>query len=113
MSGVKLSSKLPEEDDENGLMRRRLELVQDPYAHRLVVAVVDVKSILVDQDTGYSVPTVRVRRLELLEGERFVAAERLLREVHELRTGAQMLPLDLDQAVRDRRVDPVTGEVRG
>lgn len=113
---TKLSSTLPGGDN-NGLGVLAGALVKDPHKTAIIVAVVDCKSITIDTDTGDKVATVRIRRVEPIDPEDTEAAQRLLVRGLERRTGAVMLPMDLEDelsALFDNLVDSVdleTGEV--
>lgn len=113
---TKLSSTLPGGDN-NGLGVLAGALVKDPHKTAIIVAVVDCKSITIDTDTGDKVATVRIRRVEPIDPEDTEAAQRLLVRGLERRTGAVMLPMDLEDelsALFANLVDSVdleTGEI--
>lgn len=113
---TKLSSTLPGGDN-NGLGSLARALTTDPHKTALIVAVVDCKSITIDTDTGDKVATVRIRRVEPIDPQDTEQAQRLLVRGLERRTGAVMLPMDLEDeltALFDNLVDSVdleTGEV--
>jgi hypothetical protein len=113
---TKLSSTLPGGDN-NGLNGLARALITDPHKTALIVAVVDCKSITIDTDTGDKVATVRIRRVEPIDPEDTETAQRLLARGLERRTGAVMLPMELEDelsALFANLVDSVdleTGEV--
>lgn len=92
---TKLSGTLPGGDN-NGLNGLARALTADPHKTAIIVAVVDCKSITIDTDTGDKVATVRIRRVEPIDPQDTDAAQRLLVRGLERRTGAVMLPMDLE-----------------
>jgi len=60
---VKLASSLPD-GEANGLESIAGDLIRRPSSMRLVVALVDTKTLTTDMDTGAVVPTARVCRVE-------------------------------------------------
>jgi hypothetical protein len=114
---AKLASALPKGAND-GLSPIADALVDQPHRVRVVLALVDCKSITTDADTGDVIPTARIRRIEAItdtdDGKRLV---RLIQRAYERRTGATVLPLDLEDdlsaAFDGLDVDPRTGEIRG
>lgn len=98
---MKLSPKLPE-GEANGLDRIEGRMIREPEDAVIVVAVVDVVKLTSNLDTGDVEPTVRIRKLEVMQNESETDARELLDRAYARRTGREMLPLD---------VDPDTGEV--
>jgi hypothetical protein len=98
--GIKLTGSLPK-GDANGLGPIIGDLVDDPAALHVVLAIVDTKKITTDADTGEVVPTVRVRRIEALLPDDLKAARRLMERALERRTGKTVLPLTLEDDVRE------------
>lgn len=94
---VKLSTKLPGDDDTNGLDVQAPKLVDDPDTIRLAVVWYDVAKVTIDTDSGAHIPTVRVRRIEPLGdvGEVSDAVRKLVDDAQEKRTGRTPLPLDI------------------
>jgi hypothetical protein len=92
---TKLSGTLPGGDN-NGLNGLARALTADPHKTAIIVAVVDCKSITIDTDTGDKVATVRIRRVEPIDPQDTDTAQRLLKRGLERRTGAVMLPIDLE-----------------
>ncbi|WP_269939051.1 hypothetical protein [Arthrobacter sp. HY1533] len=113
---TKLSGTLPGGDN-NGLGSLARALTADPHKTALIVAVVDCKSITIDTDTGDKVATVRIRRVEPIDPQDTEQAQRLLVRGLERRTGAVMLPIDLEDELSKLfanlvdLVDLETGEV--
>lgn len=95
-----LSGRLPD-GDANGLYALVPDLVADPAAVRVVVALVDCVKVTQLVDAGGTVPTLRIRRVEAISdaGDR-ADLERLLAREFERRTGQLVLPLDLERDVR-------------
>lgn len=95
MSDIKLASTLPK-GQANGLGPIVLDLIQHPGDFKVVLAIVDCKEITTDADTGETVPTARIRRIEAVLDSDLPAARRLMVRATEQRTGRTMLPLDLE-----------------
>lgn len=91
---VRLSGRLPKDDETNGLDAHVDELVKDPDEIRVGVVWFDVSKITRDTDAHVDVPTARVRRIELLDNQSDVDLARQLgqRELSR-RTGRAALPL--------------------
>jgi hypothetical protein len=113
---AKLNAALPKGAND-GLSPISDALVDQPHRVRVVLALVDCKSITTDADTGDVIPTARIRRIEAItdpaDGARLV---RLLKRSYERRTGQTVLPIDLEDdlsaAFDGLNVDPRTGEIR-
>ena len=88
---TKLASKLP---DDHGLTSRLL--ADDPEATHLVIAVVDVKQLLTDVDSGDVEPTVRVLSAEIVNAADGPEAQLMLKRALEKRTGRATLDFDHD-----------------
>ena len=98
---VRLAGALPKEDDVNGLQALATRLVHDP-GQVLCVVVADVASLKTDLDSGEVIPTLRLRLVEpVLREEDSNLLLDLARRAHADRTGQTVLPLDLEQQVRD------------
>jgi hypothetical protein len=110
---TKLTPALPQ-GGRNGLDSIAEQLVHDPLATHVLIAVVDCKKITTDNDTGEVEPTARIRRVEVVAGEDLALAERVMRRALEKRTGGTVLPIDMEDEITHafRNVDPKTGEVR-
>lgn len=99
---VKLSSKLPGDDETNGLDPWARELVKGPDDVRLAIVWFDVSKVTVETDSHAEIPTVRIRRIEPVDGTRAGQAAKLAEKAFAARTGRQMLPLDeLEQPTLD------------
>lgn len=113
MTELKLSGKLPK-GDANGLARIIGDLVENPHKVHVCICLLDYKQVTTDQDSGDTVPTGRVRRVEVVRRADMKEAERLLRRALEERSGHAVLPLELEDEITAAfaDVDPRTGEVR-
>lgn len=101
---TKLSGTLPKEYNEDGLGSINADLIEAPHETRVVIALVDCKSINTDIDSGLEVATARILHIEpLKDGPAEDRARELLLEAQEARTGRKPLPL----------VDGATGEIDG
>lgn len=109
---TKLSPALPKGDG-NGLDAIARELVDEPHGLHVVIAIVDCKTIVVDNDTNEHEPTARLRRVEVIRGDDKEHAQRMMRRALEARTGQTVLPLDLEDELRAAfgDIDPTTGEI--
>ena len=110
---TKFSSSLPK-GDMNGLTALSNALIANPKGVHIIVGVIDVKTVTTDVDTGDQVATVRFRRVEAIETEDADTAVRLMQRGTERRTGATMLPIEVEDELKDllaHLVDPVTGEL--
>jgi hypothetical protein len=100
MADVSIGGTLPVGDGD-GLTAIASSLIAEPARMRVMLAVVDVAKVTVKTDTGERTATVRVRRIEeVLPGD-LGTAEKLLRRALERRTGQSVLPLDLEDEIRD------------
>lgn len=99
---VKLTSALPKADEANGLAAIADRLVADPHAMHVAVVVLDCSQVTTDTDTDDKVPTARVRRIEIVDdGEDKDRLRALAQRAFEKRTGKTVLPLDLEDELRD------------
>ena len=94
---VKLSTKLPGDEETNGLDSIAEKLVKDPETIRVAIVWLDVAKVTVETDTHAHVPTVRVRRVEPLGDVDDVskAIRELVDTAVEERTGQTPLPFDV------------------
>ena len=92
---VNISGNLPKGDG-NGLVAVLSELVRETNTQFVTIALVDCKKVTLDKDTGEKIPTVRVRRIEvLLDADDMKIARRLMERALSARTGQETLPYDL------------------
>lgn len=114
MAEIHLSSKLPG-GDANGLGAIAPQLVTNPKKVHVLIMLVDCKSVTTDNDTGDTIPTARVRRVEsITRAEDLKQVERFVRRAMEERTGQTVLDLDLEDELTAafKDIDPNTGEAR-
>jgi hypothetical protein len=103
MATVKLSSSLPDEDqDLNGLEALRNALLADPRACHYVVGIVDCSRVTTEfaPEGEGRVPTVRFVAIEPLESRDSDLARALMDRAHAMRTGRDPLPIDFGEALR-------------
>lgn len=93
---VRLSSKLPGDEDFNGVDAIAIDLEKDPDTIRVAVVFYDVAKITYDVDAGAHVPTIRVRKFEPISTVADVPTDLrvIVDQAIELRTGRKPLPLD-------------------
>jgi len=98
---VKLSTKLPGDEDTNGLDAIADDLRDHPHTIRCALVWIDVSKVTRDVDTETMVPTVRIRRVEALGNVDDVSesVRKLAQEAHEIRTGKTPLPFDVIEYV--------------
>lgn len=111
MAEIKMSGKLPN-GEADGLSQLAGALVENPHKVHVAVLLLDCKSVTTDQDTGDTVPTARVRRVEVVRREDLKQAEKLVRRALEERSGTTVLPMELEDEITAAfaDVDPRTGE---
>lgn len=111
---TKIASALPG-GDANGLTAIARDLIDNPHAIHVVVALVDCKRTTTDNDSGEVVPTARIRRVEVIGGQDKDLAAKMMRRALETRTGKTVLPFDLEEDLRAAfgGIDPDTGEILG
>jgi hypothetical protein len=111
---TKLTSSLPG-GDANGLIAIARQLIDSPHDVHVIVGLVDCKKITTDNDSGDVVPTARIRRIEVIDGDDKTLAAKMMRRALETRTGKTVLPFDLEEDLRAAfgNIDPDTGEILG
>ena len=94
---VKLSTKLPGDEETNGLDSLAEQLVKDPETVRVAIVWLDVSKVTTETDSHQQIPTVRVRRVEPLGDVDDVskAIRELVDKAVEARTGKTPLPFDV------------------
>lgn len=95
---LKLSATLPK-GIKNGLGVLSPDLVADPIRRHMIIAVVDCSATTTTTDTGETVPTARILRVEALVPADRVTAQRLIARAVERRTAAPTLPDGLEDDV--------------
>ena len=109
---TKLASALPKDNDLNGLNALSRKLVDDPERSHIIVAVIDCSKIETIVDTGDVEPTVRILRVETINGADASDAQAMLKRALEKRTGKSVLPgFDLRTASGVITFNGTTGEV--
>lgn len=96
---IKLNGTLPR-GEANGLGPMAAAMIADPSRYRVVLAIVDCKSITTDADTGDTIPTARIRRAEVVLDKDLRLARELMARSLENRTGRVMLPVGLEDELR-------------
>lgn len=97
---VSVSGRLPDGDG-NGLSAIMSDLIRYPKKLHVCICIMDGKKVTTDADSGETVPTARIRRIEvLLDEEDMKLAEGLMRRALDRRTGREALPYDLEQEIR-------------
>lgn len=112
---VKLSGAAPEDDDANGLLTVQQEAIDYPDRPHVVIAVMDTKTLTVDTDSGATVPTMRIKRIEVVPEEHREAAYGMFAAAYADRTGQDELPFNVIKQVREglgQKVNRETGEVK-
>ena len=94
-----LGSSLPKADG-NGLSDMGPELLRDRKKIRAAVILFDCSEMVEKTDTGDRIAKVRIRRIEVIHNREDAAImQRLLMRAWEERTGAAVLPFELEQEV--------------
>ncbi len=112
MAEIKLAGKLPK-GDADGLSQLAGALVENPHKVHVAILLMDCKQVTTDQDTGDTIPTARIRRVEVVRREDLSQAEKLVRRALEERSGTTVLPMELEDEITAAfaDIDPRTGEV--
>ena len=106
MTTIKLGTKLPKNEDRNGLHLLTQALLRDPYRSHLAVVVLDTGKITRDLENEDIFPTVRIVAIEpITSGEDVGRLRGILQRAHEERTGDLELPADWE-AVLSGMVSP-------
>jgi hypothetical protein len=102
MSGpASLSGALPD-GSANGLAHIAADLVEHPTTVRVAVILFDTVKVTNKVDTGATIATVRVRRIEPITDSRDAEQRRhLLQREFDRRTGDCVLPFELEEDVRN------------
>ncbi len=93
---AKLSSKLPGDEEINGLDALVPDLLASPTDIICVIGWVKVVKITQDVETGDEIPTLQLARVEPIGTVRAIPAQvvKLAAELYEKRTGRSPLPID-------------------
>ena len=100
MKAVKLSGVLPE-GDANGINSLARDVLDDPEALHLVIAVISTDHITHSVRDGESQPTMRFMRIESVGEQDSAEALRLMKRAYGRRTGQEMLPIALEDDIED------------
>lgn len=96
---VSLGGSLPQGDG-NGLAPFISDFIRDPKRYHVAIAILDTSKITTKPDSGEVIPTVRVRRIEVITEADLRVAETLMRRSLDKRTGRETLPFDLEEDLR-------------
>lgn len=98
---VKLASSLPKADEANGLAANAATYLAEGPGSLHVAVVVFVVNKCSNEETGDSIPTLRVGRVEpILDDQDCARMGRIATRAFERRTGATVLPLDMEDEIR-------------
>ncbi len=100
MPDAALGGNLPR-GDANGLSAMAADLIREPDRKRVIVAIIDNPKTVVNNISGDRTATVRMLRIEAVLPGDLGAAEKLMRRALEKRTGATVLPLDLEEELTE------------
>lgn len=100
MSAVSLGGALPP-GDQNGLAAFYTEFVRNPHQRRVMIALVDVKTLKQDVDTEDTTPVLRIRRAEIVTELDLASAQRILQRAWESRAGVEQLPMEMEDELND------------
>jgi hypothetical protein len=89
---VKLAAALPKEPGRNGLMAHASELLRRPGEQRIIVAVVDVRTIEDRKWEGMRIPVLGIHAAELLDEAGAEQARLLMERARDRRQGGNQLP---------------------
>lgn len=107
--GMTIAGTLPGGDG-NGLTAIDSELIRDPRKVHVVIGIVDTMKITVKPDTGEQIPTVRIRRIEVVTDDDRGQAQILIMRALDKRMGHEALPFDLEQDIRAAFTDGEDGD---
>ena len=112
---IKLSTKLPGDEETNGLDAQVGHLLDNPQELLVAVVWLDVAKVTEEIDSGATIPTVRVRRIEPLgaTGDVSAAIRDLIDVAVEKRTGRRPIPFDIAEVVAGHDPDQLTIEDGG
>lgn len=106
---VRLGSKLPKDEDRNGLNDAEREFLRDPGRARLAIVVLSTSEIVDKVDDYDRYPKVAIRAIELVSGEDTGTLRNILQRTHEERTGDLELPADWTEVLVDMVTPPLPG----
>lgn len=98
---TRIAGALPK-GDRNGLVAVSGRMIEEPHGKHVAIVVFDCKSVAWNADTGDKIPTARILRIEVVRDRLDLEKlETLLRRALETRTGATVLPLDLEDEISE------------
>jgi hypothetical protein len=99
MSEISLSGALPR-GDANGLAPIVKSLIRDPERVHALVVLVDTTKLVTHVDSGETIPVLRIRRAEVIRDADMKEAERLIRRAWEQRNGDTVLPMEMEDDLK-------------
>lgn len=110
---AKFAGALPKGATRNGLLEKAAELVANPYDVHVAVIFFDVAKVTKDVDSGLTVPTARILRIEMVDdpadGNRL---RQILRRAWERRTGEAVLPIEMEDELTELFGRPPAQQMR-
>lgn len=99
---VKLGGSLPG-DDRNGLGAHYRDMVEHPGKRRILIAIVDVGKVVTEysDDEASESPVLRMRRVEIITDGDMPSAHRILQRAWEDRSGTPVLPIELEDDLKN------------
>lgn len=111
---IKLGTKLPRNEDRNGLHVLLRALLHDPYRPHLAIVVLEPSKIVRDLDADDISPTVVIRAIEPITGTEDIGRLRsMLQRAHEERTGELELPADWESVLSGMAAPHLPGSEPG
>lgn len=99
---IKLAGKLPPTNELNGLAEAAESFVKDEDDLHVAIVVLGTKQITRDVETGETTPTAVIRRIEpITDLEDRERLGHIATRAFERRTGKAVLPLDIEDELRD------------
>lgn len=99
MTEISLSGALPK-GDANGLAPIVKSLIRDPEHLHALLVIADCNKLVTHVDTGETIPVLRIRRVEVIQDQDLKEAERLVRRSWEKRNGDTVLPLEMEDDLK-------------
>lgn len=110
---VKIGTKLPKDEDRNGLDSLFRDLLNDPHRPRVAIVVLETSKITKDLDNYDTVPTVTIRAIEPVDGEDAGHLRNMLLRAYEARTGQVELPAEWTEVLVDLTSPTIPGSEPG
>lgn len=100
--GMKLAGLLPGNNEVNGLADIATSVTENTETMITAVVVLSVAKVTTDVDTGEVTPTLRIKRIEpVSDGEDKTRLGTIASRAYERRTGKTVLPLELEDELRE------------